>query len=1052
MLVLVAGVCHAARAQAPAPPSRPQDAAPGIGQEFVVEQKHVRVKYETDGSGERRLKLRVKVLSESAVREWGRLPLPYAADTEQLQIDRVQVQKPDGTLTANATGDVQDLAVRPPGDPAALVDLRQKQIAVATLRPGDILDVEATWKITRPVTPGHFWFEYALTDSMAVLDERLEVDLPVGSTPIVRNRPGAVLRPAGEPGRVENGRRLYQWTATNVTPRSANEETYKGDGSPADVRLTSYQSWDAVAQWFDGLMSVPASPEVTTKALALTAGITERSKKIDAIYDFVAKEIRYLSLSFGIGRFAPHAPGDVLKNGYGDCKDKAALLGAMLSAVGVESRPVLLHTDRSLDAGLASPLELDHVITVVPDGNDSSRWTWMDSTTEVAPVGMLPATIRGKRALLVGSGGRGTRLITTPADPPMASIDRVSVNGTIDSIGALTATVTFSLSGDGELLARSLLRTLPREAVKEFVRGLAETFGLKGDFSDETAGDPAATGQPFQITAKLRESDVLNWAAATSAMRTLPSLSVPYEKDEERRGNVALEFGSPHRLILSSSIELPPGYELQAPANVTTGTGPTYSSRYLVDGRRVTIEREFSRTVRALEPERFGEYAAMVNAVKSDLAQTVKIRAAKVGVPVIPADATALALYAAGFNAHRAKNFDAAITIWTRATELDPKMVNAWNALGLTYDEKKQYDKAIAAYQKVLEIDSYDKRTHRDLGRTYEHAGRPDDAVKSFLKHLELNPVDGDALRGLGDSYLQLGRYAEAADALEKVSVVGKLDAWGFTLLGEALVRSNQRAKASAAFEHAIELSPKPQIWAKISWVLADVGVDPDWARTLALQTETQVASTMLNVNAAGVDAARLDLMERLAWAWDALGMVALRKGALEEAERYGFAAWTLGRQPLMAFNLARIYERRGQMTDAVNYYLAAYAISREPSSAVRAAVKRLVPTEDRLPALLDGARGFALSLISLPEKGPPGRARFAAIVGPDRRVIDLRFVDGDDSLRILDESLRRVRPHVDLPSPIVTRVAITLYAACHTDHGCAVSSVRPPGIAPQPR
>ena len=442
----------------------------------------------------------------------------------------------------------------------------------------------------------------------------------------------------------------------------------------------------------------------------------------------------------------------------------------------------------------------------------------------------------------------------------------------------------------------------------------------------------------------------------------------------------------------------------------------------------------------------------MVNAIQADLAQTVKIRAAKMGVPVIPADATATALYAAGFNAYGAKNFDAAIAIWTRTTELDPKMVNAWNALGLVYDEKRDYDKAVSAYLKVLALDPYDKRTHRDLGRTYKHAARLDEAVASLVKHVEINPVDGDALRDLGETYLDLDRFADAATAFEKVSVVGKLDAWGFTLLGEALVRSKQTAKASAAFDRAIELSARPAIWSKISWVLADVGVDLDRARALALQTEKQAASMMLNVNAAGVDATRQDLMQRLAWAWDALGIIALRKGALEEAERYARAAWTLGRDADIAFNLARIYEKRDQMSDALNYYLTAYAISSRPSTEMRAAVKRLVPTEDRLTAILDSARGLALSLITLPDKGPSGRAQFTAIVGPDRRLIDLRFLEGDDSLRVLDKSLRQVRPHVDLPSEAVARVAVTLYAACDTDRGCAVTSVYPPSIAPRPR
>ena len=41
-----------------------------------------------------------------------------------------------------------------------------------------------------------------------------------------------------------------------------------------------------------------------------------------ALYNYVAQNIRYVSLSFGLGRFQPHSAADVFKNQYGDCKDK----------------------------------------------------------------------------------------------------------------------------------------------------------------------------------------------------------------------------------------------------------------------------------------------------------------------------------------------------------------------------------------------------------------------------------------------------------------------------------------------------------------------------------------------------------------------------------------------------------------------------------------------------------------------------------------------------------------------------------------------------------
>ena len=50
-------------------------------------------------------------------------------------------------------------------------------------------------------------------------------------------------------------------------------------------------------------------------------------EKIEALYDFVAKNFRYVSLSLGIRSLpATSASGDVLHNQYGDCKDKHTLL------------------------------------------------------------------------------------------------------------------------------------------------------------------------------------------------------------------------------------------------------------------------------------------------------------------------------------------------------------------------------------------------------------------------------------------------------------------------------------------------------------------------------------------------------------------------------------------------------------------------------------------------------------------------------------------------------------------------------------------------------
>src|SRR5205807_4751812 len=86
-------------------------------------------------------------------------------------------------------------------------------------------------------------------------------------------------------------------------------------------------------------------------------------EKARALYSYVARNVRYVSLSLGIGRFQPHAVADVFANQYGDCKDKHTLLQSMLQVAGIQSSPVLIHHARKLDPDVPSPAQFDHLIT-----------------------------------------------------------------------------------------------------------------------------------------------------------------------------------------------------------------------------------------------------------------------------------------------------------------------------------------------------------------------------------------------------------------------------------------------------------------------------------------------------------------------------------------------------------------------------------------------------------------------------------------------------------------------------------------------------------------
>ena len=212
------------------------------------------------------------------------------------------------------------------------------------------------------------------------------------------------------------------------------------------------------------------------EAEKLTQGKTDDMAKVKALYEYVSRNIRYVSLSFGLGRYQPHAAGEVLSNGYGDCKDKNTLLAALLASEGFQTTSVLIGSQHELDPEVPSPSQFDHVITRVPvKGKD----IWLDSTNGVAPFRMLSAPLRDKEALAIPVAGKAS-LVRTPADLPFEAFDRTQFNGSINETGTLKTHVAIQMRGDQELFFRFALRQMPGNRWKDFFTMILQRIGYAG--------------------------------------------------------------------------------------------------------------------------------------------------------------------------------------------------------------------------------------------------------------------------------------------------------------------------------------------------------------------------------------------------------------------------------------------------------------------------------------------------------------------------------------------------------------------------------------------
>ena len=404
------------------------------GEAYIVEDFINRYSFENDGTATRDSTARVRLQSDAGVQRFGVLIFPYQKAIESVEIEYVRVRKPDGSSVTTPVDDLQDMPSNITREAPFYSDLREKHVAVKSLNVNDVLEYQVHWHQTKSLAPGQFWLAFSFSRDEVVLHEQLQVSIP-------RDRAIKVKSPSLTPAISDAAnRRIYTWTRSNPQVQQKSkidllQRAVLGRLDAPEVLLSSFQSWDELGNWYYGLQQDRINPdqEIRNKAAELTRNAPDQLAKIRAIYKYVSTEFHYIGIAFGVGRYQPHAAGEVLSNQYGDCKDKHTLLASLLAAVGIPSYPALINSSHLVDQDVPSPTQFDHLISAVPQGKDI---LWLDTTPEVGPFGYLLGPLRDKPALVISSP-KNSQFQNTPAQPPFPSLWTFKITAKLDDTGTL---------------------------------------------------------------------------------------------------------------------------------------------------------------------------------------------------------------------------------------------------------------------------------------------------------------------------------------------------------------------------------------------------------------------------------------------------------------------------------------------------------------------------------------------------------------------------------------------------------------------------------------
>lgn len=1073
-VTLVALLAAAVLQQAPGAPAVVPPGASADAIRFDLVKYTDRV--ERDGTLVRTRHVKVLLNSAQWVSQFGQIGTLYLEGYGEVAFEDVAIDKPDGRQLVVTNSMVEDL--NPYGVTATSLsaDVRFRKLTIPGLEPGDLLSYRMIER-HKPLAPGRVFGEIKLAVVPGSPPQTYELDIPRDAGIKVHLRKG--IGADWEDVQSAPDRRVRRLVIQPSSAAGAGLAAFDLDGLvEPEVIFTSFESWDQVARWWWGISRDRLLPDATVKSEAQTLAASARTprERLAALLAFTSARVRYLNVSFGLGRMQPRKAPEVLANRYGDCKDKHALLAALAASLGIDVRPVLISSTRKgLHDDVPSPQQFDHVISVVRLGATPEEWLWLDGTNPFAPPGHLLVNLRDKPALLVEANGDAT-LVRTPAQPPFVPSQEMALEATLSPDGVLKGHVAWRFRSDEEVQLRSVVAMVPQDRRAEMIQhGLARDW-KDGKVENVSVSDPLDVGSPLRV-----EFDAEATIQANGTERKLPvpapSFELPEAQDAPAPGDPAARFFV-REFVLRAAIELPAGQEAQLPLSVSLDRPfGAFRSSYSVEGRTLKLER----TLRLSQPEiataDVPSYEAFRSAIAKDHDQAFTVT----GVVAVAEAPTAGGRHREGKAAFDRKDFQKAVELFREATELDPKLRDGFLDLGRAYCDLHDYQQAVDAFSRQIEVAPFHESAYGWRGYAYGQLDKWFDAERDLRRQIEVAPFNEWPYEALARRKAHLGRHEEAVELYSRAAQLKPKDPDRWLDLAEEQRLAGHAREARQSLEKAtgLELHDWRKIRAaKIYAALEDL----DTGSRLAGEAIPSVAARLAKMEPRDLDAGDGYWSDQLADAWHLVGQAAAAAGDTAKAVSYLTAAWQLLFKPESAWALGELREKQGRLADAVELWSMAVAIASPIGTAVLPAdfQRRIEAACAELPEVLrpgqPGSRpgpksGASIDVFSEPARQSQARVRLTELrtvrlkgpvlanvtedvvllAGPDgrvERVVDVSRKSPEDFERQL-ASLEPFRIPTPRPDDNVCKAVRRGVFTCYSASGCALVLDIPEQVAP---
>jgi hypothetical protein len=421
----------------------------------------------------------------------------------------------------------------------------------------------------------------------------------------------------------------------NLAPRIA--VNYFPENSAQTGSNQVFTSWQDVSRWATQLHDpqVIIDDSVALKTRELTANAETELDKIRAISRYV-QNLQYISIDIGVGYgngYKPRSSSLVLNRGYGDCKDKANLMRAMLKVLKIEAYPIAIFSgDPTYTREIwASPSQFNHCIIAIKISDatkvasvitDSKlgRLLIFDATDPYTAIGDFPDHEQGSMALIIAGDNGG--LVKMPVTSPESNLLDRKIDATLTADGRISGLIKETAFGQTSAQFRREQRVMSADDYSKMIEGWL-TNGATGAKAGKIDAKDSNSDSKFHLD--------VEFSAPRYGQLMQGRLLVFKPAIVGRRDSLRFtETTRKHPILFDStafsetvSFTLPIGFtvdEMPDALNMTTEFGK-YSSSYAVKDNKLVFTRSYTLNQVSVLPDKYESvkdfYKKILNAEQS---------------------------------------------------------------------------------------------------------------------------------------------------------------------------------------------------------------------------------------------------------------------------------------------------------------------------------------------------------------------------------------------------------------------------------------------------